>query len=377
MMPALMESSANDLTVSAVQTGRWLGAALFVFASFAPRRRVQRAGLALAGWVASSGAAVVMTAALVDVINMHLVHHPGGTPELASSIWPGLHNSSVMLKLQLIMAVLYAIAAGGFARHSQKLCDKFLGWLAIAAVLAAFSHLNYFLRPSPYLEGVYIGDLFRLCSYAALLIGLILEIWLYWQGLSKVAVTEERQRIARDLHDGLEQELAYLGRNLDSLDSESHEERVGTIALLREAIERAQFESHKAINVLAVSGVEPVKVTLAEAATTVADRFHLGLELDLASDMRLSAARQDALVRIACEAVANAGRHSGADQVNLKLERRGSRLRLRISDQGCGFDTTVVSGFGLVSMRERARSVGGELRISSVPGGGSVVEAVL
>jgi signal transduction histidine kinase len=203
------------------------------------------------------------------------------------------------------------------------------------------------------------------------------EIWSYWKRLSERAVVDERQRIARDLHDGLAQELAYLVRNLDSLDDESREERAGTIARLRDAIERAQLESHRAINVRASPHAEPVEVALAEAATSVADRFHLGLELDLVPGVKLSAAREDALTRIACEAVTNAGRHSGAGQVNLELERDGTRLRLRVSDHGCGFDTSAVSGFGLVSMGERARAVGGELQISSVPGGGSVVEVVL
>lgn len=376
-VPALVASFANELTASALQTGRSLGAALFAFASLAPHRRVQRPGLALAAWVVSWSAVILLAAALVNAITGHTVHHLDNTPRLDTLAWPRLRNLPIPLGLQLVMAVLYGIAAVGFTWHSRRLCDEFLSWLAIAAVLAAFSHLNYFLRSSPDLQGVYLGDLFLLCTYATLLIGLMREIWSYWEGLSDVAVMNERQRIARDLHDGLAQELAYLGRNLDSLDGESREESVETIARLRHAAERAQLESRRAINALAAPGVELVEVVLAEAAMAVADRFHLGLEFDIAPHVKLSAAREDALVRIACEAVANAGRHGGAGRVNLKLERDGSRVRLRVSDQGCGFDPTVVSGFGLVSMRERARSVGGDLRISSVPGRGSVVEAVL
>jgi signal transduction histidine kinase len=83
-------------------------------------------------------------------------------------------------------------------------------------------------------------------------------------------------------------------------------------------------------------------------------------------------------VRIAREAVANAGRHSGASEVSLKLERDGPRVRLRVSDKGCGFDPALTGGgFGLVAMQQRACSVGGELRISSTPGSGSEVEAAL
>ncbi len=201
------------------------------------------------------------------------------------------------------------------------------------------------------------------------------EIWSYWHALSEAAVDEERRRIARDLHDGLAQELAYLARNLDSLDGEPGD---ATLKRLRGAVERAQLESRRAVSTLAAPSGQDVDVALAEAVGEIAERFHMGLDLDLVRGVRLPAARAEALVRIACEAVTNAARHSGAGRVRLNVERDGPRVRLRVSDRGRGFDTMVPgSGFGLVSMRERARSVGGELRISSAPGRGSKVEAAL
>jgi len=96
--------------------------------------------------------------------------------------------------------------------------------------------------------------------------------------------------------------------------------------------------------------------------TVVADRYHVKLDLDLTAGIRLPAPRREALERIACEAVANAVRHSGSDRVDVRLEYDGSRVRLSVSDQGHGFDTAAPGGgFGLTSMRERARSAGGEL----------------
>ena len=83
-------------------------------------------------------------------------------------------------------------------------------------------------------------------------------------------------------------------------------------------------------------------------------------------------------MRIACEAVTNAARHSGADRVNLGVERDGSGVRLWVSDEGHGFDTAAPGGgFGLTSMRERAHSVGAELVVSSAPGHGSQVEVAI
>lgn len=81
---------------------------------------------------------------------------------------------------------------------------------------------------------------------------------------------------------------------------------------------------------------------------------------------------------IACEALTNVARHSGSRKVSLVLRRDDGRVRMRVRDCGQGFDTAACGGgFGLTSMRDRARSVGGQLHISSEPGGGSQVEATL
>ena len=83
-------------------------------------------------------------------------------------------------------------------------------------------------------------------------------------------------------------------------------------------------------------------------------------------------------MQIAREAVSNAARHSGAARVSLRLRRQGWGVQLRITDNGSGFDTAAqADGFGLISMRERAASVGGDLRISSVPDHGPEVDVKL
>jgi signal transduction histidine kinase len=372
-MPALAELVPNDLMVWAALIGSSVGAILFALAAFVPRRRLRRPGLVLA-----RGAAAVTTAVLVAAV---VSEFTGRWPRAAAiprsdPAWPDLHAQPTVLALQLLMTLLYGLAAVGFLGRSQRLGDEFLGWVAVAALLAAFAHLNYFLYPPPNSQWVHIGDVFRLSFYAILLAGSMRKIWSYWRARSSAAALEEQRRIARDLHDGLAQELAYLARNLDSLDGEADQD---ALRRLRGAVERAQLESRWAISTRAAAGRQAVDVALADAAAEVAERFHVGLELDLVPGVRVSEARAEAVVRIACEAVTNAARHSGASRVSLNLERDGSRVRLQVSDCGSGFDTAAPgsSGFGLISMRERARSVGGELRISSVPGRGSKVEAAL
>jgi len=196
-----------------------------------------------------------------------------------------------------------------------------------------------------------------------------------WRAMPEAAVLEERRRIACDLHDGLAQEIAYLLRNLDSIEGTADQEMM---AHLRQAAERAHLEVRLAIDSLAASHCQSVNAAVAQAVGEVAARDHIKLELDVIPDIRVSGTRAEALVRIASEAVSNAARHSGADSVSLRLERKGSRVRLRVSDNGSGFDPAVRGdGFGLTSMYHRASSVGGDLRISSVLGCGTEVEAML
>ena len=275
---------------------------------------------------------------------------------------------------QLAGAVLYGVAVVGFLRCSRRSRDEFLGWLAVAAMLAAASQVNYLLSAmNP--QSLYGGDAFRCLFYAALFVGSMREIWSYWHALSKTAVLAERQRIACELHDGVAQELAYLARNLESLDGRADEDGLDG---LRRAVERAWLESRRVISAAAVPSSQAFEVILAEAVTEVAERYDVELDLDLTSGLRLPAQRREAFVRIACEAVTNAARHSGTARIDLRLERVGSGVRLWVSDKGHGFDTADSGGgFGLTSMRERAHSVGAELVVSSVPGHGSRVEVTL
>lgn len=238
---------------------------------------------------------------------------------VAAALLPqlGLHIGPGLLTLEIVVPVIYGLAAVGFLRRIEPSRDR----------------------------------------------------------LSEAAVLQERRRIARDLHDGLAQELACLLRSLDSLDRAADKEMM---ARLRRTAERAHLEARLAIKTLAVPRKQSVNIAIAQAVCEVAERDHVRLELDVIPDIRLPAPRAEAVVRIACEAVGNAARHSGAGRVCLSLQRKGTRVRLCVSDTGSGFDPArPPDGFGLISMRERASSVGGDLRISSVPGHGTKVEATL
>ena len=175
-------------------------------------------------------------------------------------------------------------------------------------MFAAAAHLNYFLYPSLYARVVSVGDTFRLCFYIVLLAGSMREIWSHWQALSQVMVTRERRRIARELHDGLAQELAYLTRNVDALTGLADEE---TLDRLRRAADRARRASRLAVSNLAVADHPTLADAFADSVSVLAERLGVDLDLDLRPGVRLPAAHSVALVRIASEAVTNAAQHSG------------------------------------------------------------------
>lgn len=372
-VPAVPDPTWRAAAVWSALGSASVGAGLFAVAALAPRHRLMRPGAALAG------SAVLVTAALAAIVAVvvSFAAHLPKLPVIAAHgalVRPDPGTDARLLTLELVVTTVYGLAANGFLRRSELFRDEFFGWLAIAAVLAAAAHINNLLYPSLYSPFFSLGDVFRLCFYAVLLAASAREIWVYWQATSEASVLEERQRIARDLHDGLAQELAYLLRHLDSPDRATGEQMKNVLRAAR----RAQVEARMAITALTSLPVQPLSTTVTQAVDEVAARDGVRLRLDIAPDIRLSAERSEALVRIACEAVGNAARHSGSKLVHLSVECDGEHVRLRVRDAGRGFRPYVSrEGFGLISMRERARLVGGDLRVSSILGGGSEVEAVL
>jgi len=374
MLPLLTGSAATNATIWSAIIGRTVGGLLFAVAAFVPRVPLRRLRRAL--WLTALGVlGVVLLTAVLPRAFGSLLPQAITPPSPGRHVGYGLHGYPVLAGAQVVAAVLAALAAIGFLRRSERLGDEFSGWLAIAAIFAAASHLAYAPYPMIHSPQVTLGDIFRFCFYVALLIGSLREIRYYWHTLASMIVAEERRRIARDLHDGLSQELAYLTRNLSGLRGAADEK---TLRRLQVSVERARYASRQAVDRVAARDRGAVADALTEAAGEVAERFGLDLDLDLAPDIGMAPARADALVGIACEALTNAARHSGSRKVSLILRRDGDRVRMRVRDSGQGFDTAACGGgFGLTSMRDRARSVGGELHISSEPGTGSQVEATL
>ncbi len=381
-VPAVTGNRLSTFVTSSAISGRLLGALLLGAAAFVPSRRLASRRQAARISASTIVALVAVAAGAGAAIE---VWHPGTLVAISgaagSGAHPDLHAQPGLLAAQLVAAALYALATVGFARRAVRRGDLFFHWLAVACVLSAFARLNYFLYPSAYTDWVYLGDAFGLGFFVALLVAALQEITSYWESATARAALEERQRIARDLHDGLAQEVAFISRNVALLDG-----RGGDGDLRRRlaaAAERATRESRQVISALSVASGEPLEALIARTARDAASRYRAEVALDLTRGVLLDPQRAEALLRITAEAVTNAARHSGATTVMVSLERTGGGLKLRVTDRGRGFDSaalaTATAGserFGLTSMSGRASAVGAVFHVTSRPRRGTVVEVV-
>ncbi len=368
-LPAVFDLPSNRASVWSMLFTASLAAVLICVAALLPRRRLA----ASPRWllvVYGSTIALAVAGTVPMVIRPHLV--PRG---VRSSI-PAVADRSFAGTWQLALVLVYLLAALGFARRNRLTNDELSGWLAIGCILAAAGRVNYFFHPALHPNWVYTADAFRLGFYLALLIGAAREVASYWASIVGAASLEERRRLARDVHDGLAQEIAFLARNVRLLREKGAEPEL--VERIVGGVARAQEESRRVVGALAARVDEPLERALAEAARDAAQRYGASVDMDLANGIILSPREREAVVRIASEAVANAARHSGAETLRVYLERLDAGMRLGIVDDGAGFDDEQTrGGFGLVTMKDRAEALGAKLHIDSRRGAGTRVELEL
>jgi signal transduction histidine kinase len=321
--------------------------------------------------VYGSGLAIAVAGSLPVVAFPSLLPHGSALIVSTTNAQPSLAGG-----LQLGLALLYILAALGYARRNRLTDDELSGWLAIAFILSAASHINYFFHPAALSNWVYTGDVFRLGFYLALLIGAAREIASYWTSVIAAASLEERRRLARDVHDGLAQEISFIARNVRLLHEHGAEPQL--VDRIQRGVARAQEESRRVVGALAARPDESLDQALAQAVQEAARRYGASVDMELASGIALSPREREAVIRIASEAVANAAQHSGAEVLRIYLERAEAGMRLGVEDDGSGFDAEQPRrGFGLVTMKDRAEALGGKLRVESRRGAGTRVELEL
>src|SRR6516225_62197 len=192
--------------------------------------------------------------------------------------------------------------------------------------------------------------------------------------------THEGSRIARDLHDDINQRIAILTNNLRSIEQELRD--TNTRERLHESVEQVQqlsLDVQHLSHQLHSSKLQ--YLGLSAAVRGLCDEFTRGNKVKIERNIQEPLAGVDAETSLAVfrtlqEGLNNVSRHSHATLVKLDLVKRDSTITLRLSDNGQGFDGSIGhGGLGLISMRERIRLVGGTLRIWSQPSRGTRIEA--
>ncbi|MCZ8513647.1 sensor histidine kinase [Paenibacillus filicis] len=196
------------------------------------------------------------------------------------------------------------------------------------------------------------------------------------------AIVEERQRLARELHDAVSQQLfaismtaTAVGRTLDK----DFDKAQRQIFLIEEMASVAQSEMRALLLHLRPVHLEgkPLAEGLVELLHELKAKVPMQIEWELAEDVKLPKGIEDHLFRIVQEAMSNALRHSKATKLEVRLVNPSSdAIRLIIRDNGVGFDLDAKkqTSYGIVTMRERVNEIGGSMNLITAPGKGTRID---
>lgn len=197
----------------------------------------------------------------------------------------------------------------------------------------------------------------------------------------EAAVLAERQRIAREMHDGVAQALFYMTVKLREVDSLLPQDGVQParkeLQDARTNLEQTYLQVREVVSDLKRQAeLEDFSEALRRTAAVAAQRFGLRVECRIDAGLEPAANHKQHLLAIVQEALSNARRHGNATDSLLRAHRVDRQLIVEVADEGSGFDTEAAldnGSHGLTIMSERAKMVGGELSVDSRPGHGARV----
>jgi signal transduction histidine kinase len=386
----------SQLPAWATLVGGGTAAALFVAAGITALRApdAHRWPAALVLWLPSllAVAFVVLAAAIqprlpviIDPRGLAILREHPEQPLLAAA-------GPIHVGLQAAIGVGYLLAAA-FAyavfRRGRRGVDALL---AMGLVVAAFSHVQFAVHPGTYGSLVTAGDLLRMTFYAILLVALAVETRRDVRDLRSAnselvrlrdaattqATADERARLAREIHDGMSQEL-WLAKLKQGRLLQTPGLTADALALASEvsgAIEAALAEARQAILALRPTEGSTFTQVLERYVDDFSDRFGVRAECHCDTIVeRLGPRAQAEVLRIVQEALANSRKHADATRLRVDAEPTPQGVRVTIADNGRGFapDDKRTTGYGLRSMSERAVLIGASLTVDSQPQGGTRV----
>jgi signal transduction histidine kinase len=203
------------------------------------------------------------------------------------------------------------------------------------------------------------------------------------QQRQELAVTEERNRLARDLHDSAKQLALAASFQIATARQLFERDPQSAATSLEEAeklVDKVRSELTDLIHELRSTQMDGKEFNEI-VRTYAADWAHscgIAFQLDIQEIDEIPLETEETLYRIMQEALANVARHSSAELVKIEILQHDGEIQLRVHDDGVGFNRqSTVNGMGLSSMQERAEEIGGFTRVSSQPGAGTEVRVVL
>lgn len=367
-LPAAADVRSTGYLGAAGLWGQLCVAGIFAAAAAAPDEKV----------VARAGHPVRITALLglgplATAVLVGLLMNALGLDPTARA---GIAGRAVLPVLVLAPIGLLVYAAVLFTRQNIRKPDRVLTLLAVAAVLLAGGVLSHLSRRSFPGGQVDVGTVLRVMSVSLILWAAFLLERRVRARLARTAALAERRRVARDLHDGIAQDLAFIVAHGAQMAADMGEEHPVVVAA-----RRALAVSRTTISALS----DPAGATASEALHAVAHelraRFDIAIAVTARIDSPVASGVREHLSRIAREAIANAARHGQARNVQVSLQRAEGGIALRVIDDGCGIPVDNLGlapeGFGLRSMRERAGALGGSLTVRRAPQGGTELEVLV
>jgi NarL family two-component system sensor histidine kinase LiaS len=299
--------------------------------------------------------------ALVMVIeNMAMVNTLGQLPALL-----GLSFACVGPVAVLVGLIFGFVTARGVTRR--------LGRMAVTASAWGAGDFSSTIRDKSADEiGQLAGELNRMSAQLQELI----------RTRQQLAGLEERNRLARDLHDSVKQQVFAISMNLGTVQTLWDRDPAQARGKLEAAMNQAQ-QAQKELAML-IQTLRPIQMqgkglvqALGEFLQDWQTQSGIHAEYQAGEGISLTDEKEQALFRVAQEALSNAARHSGAANVHVALSAQGGQVIMSVADNGHGFDPDkATGGFGLKSMRERVQSHGGTLEIKS-GGNGTQITAMM
>jgi signal transduction histidine kinase len=390
----------GQMPVWSVIIGRGMAAALLVTAGLVALRpnSYRRAWPAAVLWVPSALMTLVGVGMLVASDALPPILDAHAIAQLTLDPTAPLLDAGgpVLILVQAAIGLAFLAAALISYRVYRRDGSGVELFLAIGFIVAAFSQVHSAIHPGSYASLVTVGDMLRVAFYGVLLLAVAAESTSDVRALRAAnaelvglrdaeverATAEERARLAREIHDGMSQELWYAKLKQSRLAAMEHlapdaRELADEVA---GAIESALAEARQAILALRPAEGASFAQVLSRYVEDFADRF--GIPADCEADAAgesLPSRHQAELLRILQEALTNVRRHADATRVRVRLEATERGARLEVVDNGRGFDADQAgsSRYGLRGMRERAGIIGADLRIESAASDGTRVTVVV